>query len=104
VTEYKAFRVWAQRMANHLAAQTGQTEFVPFLQDLHALNTDLLDVCDALAELAHSSAWDLWGKLRQYARLVPDPLRDVRAHMRLIRQHYGDVPDAAGRASSEPSA
>jgi hypothetical protein len=79
-------------MSHHLAAQPGQASLVPFLQELHALNTDLLDVCDALHELSHTSAWDLWAKLRQYARLVPDPLRHVRAHMRLIRQQYGEVP------------
>jgi hypothetical protein len=92
VTEYKAFRIWAQRMAQHLAAQPEQARLVPFLEELQGLNTDLLDVCDALHELSHTSAWDLWGKLRQYARLVPDPLRDVRGHIRLIRQHYGEVP------------
>lgn len=65
MTEYKAFRIWAQRMAQHLAAQPEQARLVPFLEELQGLNTDLLDVCDALHELSHTSAWDLWGKLRQ---------------------------------------
>jgi hypothetical protein len=88
---------------HHLAAQPGQAGLVPFLQDLQALNTDLMDVCDALHELSHTSAWDLWGKLRQYARLVPDPLRRVRAHMRLIRQRYGELPAGPASPSAGPA-
>jgi hypothetical protein len=97
-SEYREFRIWSQQMANRLAAR-GESGLLPFLQEVHALNTDLLDVCDALAELRRGSPWDLWRNVRLYARLIPDPLRYVRAHMRLIRSHYGELPGLVEKGS-----
>jgi hypothetical protein len=88
MTEYREFQRWATETAARLTAESGRPRLLPFLTQLQTLNDELLEVCDAVAEFGKGSAWELPFKLRRYARLLPDPMRRVRARLREIRERY----------------
>ena len=97
--EYREFRQWSQRMANHLATVPGSggTRVTRFLLDLQAFTGELLEVGEWVQGL--SSGGTLFAALRNLTRwrkFYPDPLRSVRLRMRAIRETYGEVPGYRG--------
>jgi hypothetical protein len=91
MTEYRAFKEWAEGTARRLEEEGGAARVNPFLRELQRLNGELLVVCDDLSALTKAKPLDLLQNLRRYARLLPDPLRRVRARMREIRGRYPDA-------------
>jgi hypothetical protein len=89
MSEYAEFRQWASDKARELLSHADAER--AFLRDLYLLNQELMEVTEGLRDIGRASIFTIWGRLKRWARLFPEPLGEARLQMRRIRERHGEA-------------